>query len=68
MSVLDGETESGRRMQVTETTVWVKTQSQKCPPSSLLVPNCPSSPCIGELRFWKRSLLAIDEEAKQTKF
>lgn len=66
MSTLDGETESGRRIQVTEETVWVKTQSQGYPSSGLFVPNCPFSPWVGELRFRKSGLSAVDEEAKQT--
>lgn len=66
MSIFDGETESGRLMQVTEETVWVKTRSPGCPASSLLFPNRPSSSLIGELRFRKSSLWATDEEAKQT--
>lgn len=66
VSISNGETEPGRCMQGTEGTVWAKTQGQKCPPSSLLVPNCPSSPWIGESRFWKSSSGAIDEEATQT--
>lgn len=64
MSLLDGETESGKHVQVTEETIWIKRQGFLT--SSLLFPDCPLSPLIGELRFWKSSLLATDEEAKQT--
>lgn len=41
MPILDGETESemDASQQVTEDTVWAKTQRQGCPTSSLLVPN-----------------------------
>lgn len=41
MPILDGETESemDAGQQVTEDTVWAKTQRQGCPTSSLLVPN-----------------------------
>lgn len=64
MGKLSWETDAGE--QVTEETVWVKTQSRGGPTASRLVPNCPSSPWMGKLRFWKSTLLAADEEAIQT--
>lgn len=61
-----GRLSLGDHTQVTEETVWVRNRVGGCPASRLLLPDCSLSPLTGDLRFWKSSLLATDEEAKQT--